>query len=90
MGMDSVTSTRVGALYRCEIRKSHSCHLLFAHLGAVYPLSIGTLLSNSGQTLLSKPAKMGSFWWFSGFLSVAEIFSQTIFSKITPFKDEAT
>ena len=46
-----------------------------------YPLSIGTLLSNSGQTLLSKPAKLGSFWWFSGFLSVAEIFSQTIFLK---------
>ena len=38
----------------------------------------------------SKPAKLGSFWWFSRSLSVAEIFSQTIFSKITPFKDEAT
>ena len=38
----------------------------------------------------SEPAKLGSFWWFSRFLSVAEIFSQTIFSKITPFKDEAT
>ena len=38
----------------------------------------------------SEPAKLDSFWWFSRFLSVAEIFSQTIFSKITPFKDEAT
>ena len=38
----------------------------------------------------SEPAKLGSFWWFSRSLSVAEIFSQTIFSKITPFKDEAT
>ena len=38
----------------------------------------------------SEPAKLGSFWWFSRFLSVAEIFSQTIFSKITPFKDETT
>ena len=35
MGMDSGTSTRVGTLKRREIRKSHSCHLLFAHLGAV-------------------------------------------------------
>ena len=34
----------------------------------------------------SKPTKLGSFWWLSRFLSVAEIF----FSKITPFKDEAT
>ena len=38
----------------------------------------------------SEPAKLGSFGSFSRFLSVAEIFSQTIFSKITPFKDEAT
>ena len=38
----------------------------------------------------SEPAKLGSFWWFSRFLSVAEIFNQTIFSKITPFIDEAT
>ena len=35
MGMDSVISTRVGALERREIRKSHSYSLLFAHLGAV-------------------------------------------------------
>ena len=27
----------------------------------------------------SEPAKLGSFWWFSRFLSVAEIFSQTFF-----------
>ena len=38
MGMDAVTSTRVSALKRREIRKSHSCHLLFADLGAVDPL----------------------------------------------------
>ena len=38
----------------------------------------------------SKPTKLGSFGSFLRFLSVAEIFSQTIFSKITPFKDEAT
>ena len=38
----------------------------------------------------SEPAKLGSFGSFSRFLSAAEIFSQTIFSKITPFKDEAT
>ena len=38
----------------------------------------------------SQPAKLGSFGSFSRFLSAAEIFSQTIFSKTTPFKDEAT
>ena len=36
MGMDSVTSTKVGALERREIRKSHSCHLLLADLRAVF------------------------------------------------------
>ena len=38
----------------------------------------------------SEPAKLGSFWSFSRSLSVAEIFSQTIFSKTTLFEDEAT
>jgi len=37
-----------------------------------------------------EPAKLGSFWSFSRFLSGAEFFGQNIFCKITPFKDEAT
>ena len=37
--MDSVTSNKVGALERSEIRKSHPCSLLFCSFGGCAELS---------------------------------------------------